>query len=458
MLCVRASMYKWSESIDARGFPGGERLITTVGRLTSGQLWAGDKTRAIGQRTAVYVQDQWTAHPRLTIDAGLRLDLNRGSTPEGGVVFSTTPWSPRIGVAWAIDRNHKSALKASAGRYHDALLTERVGFMDIPGLTPRAFYSINGEGARVPAGQSAPLTARGIDEAIRHSYVDQFVIGYEREAFSDVLLQTHYIRRRFDNFMAMTETALDWAPISFADPGIDGVNGTADDGPRFTAYRQMNPVDKFLLLTNPANAYRRYDGIQAVLRKRWSRNWQVQASYTWSRTTGTVGNTDYVNATVNETGELTGTSNPGTFTNPNGLINADGRAAYDLREVKLIGGFEIDALDGFLASAIVQHRNGNRWERKLSDFGTLIPNDFQTIRLEPRGSRTTPSIWNVDLRIEKVIVRFGMGRQVGIAFDIFNLTNQGEPLILYPIVGPSFAMPLTRSDPRTLRVVARATF
>jgi hypothetical protein len=246
--------------------------------------------------------------------------------------------------------------------------------------------------------------------------------------------------------------------VTLADPGEDGALGTADDRGSVTAYRLLNPVDTFLWLTNPGEAYRRYDALQGVLHKRWSDGWQLQASYTWSRSTGTVGNGDYTNAGLNDAGEFTGTQSAGTFVNPNGFINADGRAPYDIREFKVIGGYGFGAFDGLIVSGILQHRNGMRWERKLIDFGTLIPNDFQTVRLEPRGSRTTPSIWNLDMRVEKTFRRIGDGRQIGLAFDVFNVTNQGQPLFAYPIVGPSFGMPLTIGDPRTLRLVARVTF
>ncbi len=358
--------YKWNKSVDASGFPGGERIITTNGQPTSAQLWAGNRTTAIGRRTAVYAQDRWSVHDRVTIDAGLRLDLNRGSTPQGGVVFSSNPASPRLGIAWAVDRQNKAAIKASAGRYHDTLFTERVGFMDIPGLNPTRFFTIDATGARTQLVSPPALSARAIDPHIRQSHTDQYVVGYERELFVDALFQAQYIRRNFNDFMAMTETRLEWAPVTLPDPGEDGRVDTPDDGPSFTAYRQTNPSDKFLLLTNPPDAYRRYDGLQTVFRKRWSERWQLQASYTWSRTVGTASNGDFFNAGLNEAGDLTGTPFAGKFLNPNGRINAEGRPTYDIREFKVLGGYEVPVLDGFVVSGILQRRSGNRWERKIS--------------------------------------------------------------------------------------------
>ena len=98
----------------------------------------------------------------------------------------------------------------------------------------------------------------------------------------------------------------------------------------------MNPGEQFLLYTNPPDAFRRYHALQLVYTKRWAGNWQLQASYTRSKTAATVGNGDFTNAGVNDTGDLTGTRNPSVFMNPNGAINAEGRAVYDKNELKVL--------------------------------------------------------------------------------------------------------------------------
>ena len=273
------------------------------------------------------------------------------------------------------------------------------------------------------------------------------MVGYERELLPNTLLQTQYIHRNFDDFMAVTETRLEWQPVELPDPGPDGVLGNADDGPAFTAFQVVNPGDQFLWLTNPTDAYRRYDALQAVVRKRWADRWQMQVSYTWSRTTGTASNGDYVNAGLNEAGDLTGGINSGKFLNPNGRINNDGRAQYDVSEFKALGAYEPTLWGGFVLSGILQHRSGNRWQRQITYFGTLIPNDAQTILLEPRGTRRTPGVWNLDMRVEKTFYRAGPGRKVGIAFDVFNVTNQGVPCSFTLASVPFSSFPLRAATP-----------
>ena len=361
-------------------------------------------------------------------------------------------------MSWALGAQGRSALKASAGRYADTLFLERVGFMDIPGVRPVRFFTYDAEGNRTLVRESPPATARGIDPDIRHSHVDQVVLGYEREIAAGAVFQAGYVARRFGDFMAITETQLDWTPVTLVDPGVDGREGTGDDGGSFTAYRQANPGTLFLWLTNPAGAARRYDGLQAMVRRRFARGWQGQASYTWSRTTGTMTNSEFVTAGLNDAGHLTGTLYAGKFLNPNGAINNRGRAQYDIREFKAHGGYALERLGGLVMSGILQHRSGNRWQRQVTYFDKLIPGDFQTVLLEPRGSRSTAGWWNLDLRLEKALYRRAGGPAASVAFDVFYATNQGTALVVFPGVGPSFGMPLTRTDPRQLRLLVRTAF
>ena len=118
--------------------------------------------------------------------------------------------------------------------------------------------------------------------------------------------------------MGLIDTGSVFAPVQLRDPGPDGVRDSADDGALLDVFNLTNSGNSFNLYTNPADAYNHYDAVQVVGRKRYSRDWQLQSSYTWSRNRGTVGNRWHVNAARFDLG------NPGRFVNPNLNINADG--------------------------------------------------------------------------------------------------------------------------------------
>jgi hypothetical protein len=449
---------RWSESSVERRYPGGRFLQGRNGVPSQIVAWPGDRTSAIGRTTSFYFQDRWLVTPTVSINAGLRATIHRGSVPAGRTIFATHGVAPRVGVSWALGATSRTALKAHAGRYFDTLLGERVAFMDIQGLNQTVIYQISPGGSLVEVFRSAPPAARGIDRRIRHSHMDQFVAGLEHVLFGKMLLQAQYIRRNYDDFMAMVDTGLQWAPIEVQDPGPDGQLGTADDGGFFTAYRNVNPGASFLFYTNPADAHRRYDAVQVAAVKRSSQNWQLHGSYTWSRTVGTVGNGDNVNAGLSDTGEIVGNRTPSVFANPNGVINAKGRAPYDLSELKVLGAYRVSALGGALISGVLWRHSGNTWERSYIFNNILIPFSAQTVRLEPRGSRRLPSVWNLDVRAEKLFTVGKSSDTVGIVLDVYNATNQGSPLNIVGVSSSQFGQVVTRAYPRMGRLLLRYAF
>ena len=95
-------------------------------------------TRSDYRNLAVYAQDQWTIN-RFTLNIGVRGDFFEGYTPAHTSIASaftpafdvpaikgTPSWkdvSPRLGLAWDVQGNGRTAIKVSAGRYMSAMGT-----------------------------------------------------------------------------------------------------------------------------------------------------------------------------------------------------------------------------------------------------------------------------------------------------------------------------------------------
>ena len=107
------------------GFPGGRSFQDAAGVPEQVVLWDGNTIESSGGRTTLYVQDAWKTR-RLSIHAGARLALNRGSVPDQGTVFRTNPVSPRLGLAWDVGPDHKTVVRTSYGRVHEGLYPKRV--------------------------------------------------------------------------------------------------------------------------------------------------------------------------------------------------------------------------------------------------------------------------------------------------------------------------------------------
>jgi hypothetical protein len=110
-------------------------------------------------------------------------------------------------------------------------------------------------------------------------------------------------------------------------------------------------------------------------------------SYTWSRNRGNVGNQDSVNAGLNDLGSLPTPAGIGVFMSPNAQINADGRAIFDVSELKAPGTYELAALGALVVGAAFRYETGVRWDRSLN----LAPLQFVTIPAKsvriPTGAR-----------------------------------------------------------------------
>ena len=119
------------ESNHVPGFGPG-RVRTIGGNPYSLDVYAQPYfNRSDYRNVGIYAQDQWTLD-RVTVNAGLRIDLFDGWSPAGtaqksaftpGFAFSRIDKptyrnvSPRLGFAWDVRGDGKTALKASAGQY-----------------------------------------------------------------------------------------------------------------------------------------------------------------------------------------------------------------------------------------------------------------------------------------------------------------------------------------------------
>ena len=436
------------------GYPGGRFLLAIDGDPF--QVFMSPETASHGttKRVSLFVQDTWTPLSRLTVSAGLRFDRNRGDVPSRSAVFATTPVAPRIGIAWDVADDHRTVVRAHYGRYHDAIFASRIMQADPTAVTDSSSALIVG-GQLVSLSTTAGAPPLAIDDDLKHSHVDQYVVGVDHELRRDLAITAQYIRRRFGNFMGLIDVGSAYSPVQRRDPGPDNRVGTADDGELITIYSLTNPGARSELYTNPDEAFNRYDAIQFIGRKRFADLWQMQSSYTRSRNEGTVGNKWHVNAARFDLGS------PGRFVNPNWFINAFGRASFDpTHEAKVLGSVRLPQWGGATVSGVYRYTTGQAWGRRVRFAG--LPQGQEVVRIEPQGVRRTPAINRLDLRVEKTFRVRGQAT-AGVFVDAFNVGNQGVPNaeVTNPIndfAGAAFGNPSAWTDPRMLRAAVRVSF
>lgn len=420
--------------------------------------YGGDyDVHATNKRLSVYAQDTWRITSNLTINPGVRIDLNRGDVTSGQV-FSTNPIAPRLGIAWDVTGTGKNLIKAHYGRYYEALFGTYFYWVD-----PDAFHTV--EQRRVfPSGFNDFFgeTAGGkfaIDKNIKQPYLDQYLIGYDRELRPGLTLSTSLVYRKNKDFIETVSRDGIFEPVT----GFVGVRDPAtgrrvSTGQRVTLFNYTNAADDVLLVTNPKGLERTYKAATITLTRRLRDNWQLLASYVYAKTDGTIDNVSFSSSGG-------GNGGPGDFLDtPNSLVNNKGPLTNDNKhQVKIQGTYQIPKWNVSL-SGNYTYLSGRTYTLR-SNCLLVDPNSNSCFRFdqgsfryfgEPRGSRRLPARNEIDLRAEWQ-PKIGNNR-LGIIVDVFNATNQGRPTSVESRDGSTFDQPLAYNAPRQFRLGFRYNF
>ena len=213
------------------------------------------------QNMAFYAQDQWTLD-RVTLNLGIRGDFFSGWSPDQrtpDTVFTpgfavsrvndTPSWqdvSPRLGIAWDVMGDGKTAVKASAGRY---VRGEGTGFPQQ--LNPatrtalrsdRAWFDLNSDffpdanelGPRSNPAFGTPVITSFFDDNIvggNRPYTWQMSVGIDRELRENVRVSASYYRTMHYNQYAADNRSVtpdDYDPYCVTvpmDPDFPGGGG-----------------------------------------------------------------------------------------------------------------------------------------------------------------------------------------------------------------------------------------
>jgi len=185
-----------------------------------------------------------------------------------------------------------------------------------------------------------------------------------------------------------------------------------DNGQTYTVFdRTGGPAETWQ--TNPEGYSQKYDAFIFTLDKKYSKNWMMNASLTWSHSTG-------LNMRAKSTSQHNLTSYSGGFgKDPNDLINAEGDLQHDKRwVVKFTGGYNLP-WDIFLGTYFT-YQTGRPRPAQTRISG--LEQGPVEILAEPRGESRYPSFYTLSLRAQKTF-RFSGSWKLKVMLDVFNVTN-----------------------------------
>ena len=259
---------------------------------------------------AFYAQDTWQALPRLILNYGLRWEaqffpdpvvppaqtaygqyLSDPAFPSNGYLPNqTTQFQPRVGFSYDILGGGRSVLRGSAGIFNarqnmltqvGPITTNGVQQQTIAGVTP--VYPHTWPVTPVPPGEFPPGAGVTVfDRNYHNPRIYAFNVGYEQQVFQDYVLFVDftdskgvYLTRFLNPNVGPTA-----AIPGQACPGQPATSPNADT----VTYCGAGPFSTIGQVTNTiANAKSLYRGITFGVRKRFTKHFQFDAQYTYSK-------------------------------------------------------------------------------------------------------------------------------------------------------------------------------
>jgi hypothetical protein len=241
-------------------------------------------------KNALTLTDAWRPTRYLTLTPGVAFTSATGGNIRGDTVLTANILSPSFAAAWDATHDGRTVVRGSFAEYLDTdisavagqtlggQVSQRCQWNDVTGAYDKGCtYSggISGATIGTPCGPSG-IDAQGNDchQKLTLPRTWEVTGGAEREITEGLAIGEDFVYRRFDHQFETFETNRIWDPS-----GRD-----LDAGGGFRNGRSQTISD----LETPSSARRRYFGLTTSLTKREGRM-KLQASYTWSKLTGTVG-------------------------------------------------------------------------------------------------------------------------------------------------------------------------
>ena len=387
-----------------------------------------------------FIQDDWHVRPGVTLNAGLRYDVERVFNVRGyDAPVDKNNLQPRIGAAWSPRGSGRIAIHGGIGIYTQQQILYPINRVQLEGIEGVAMVSLTPASPLMPAfpgilpalptGPLAPprdIYRGGV--SLANPYSIQSSVGMERALFGTVLA-ADYIQLHGRSLLSLIDVN---APASNAKPGqrtVAEADATRPLVPAPGTYRRI------ITLGNQGRSW--YRAIQIKARRSMGRV-QTVASYTLSR--------------------------------------ADDMGNYELPEDS-----RDPRADKARADADVRHNVGGgvTWELpgarldgwSLSGIGTFRSNRPYTIswgddrngttqgdaRPGARNTGKTGAFRNIDVALAR---RFRTSRTVIEgrleAFNILNATNYDQ--YVGQLLSPLFARPVSAFPPRRLQLAAIVRF
>ena len=415
-----------------------------------------------------FIQDDVRLTDRLKLNVGLRYEYfgrpesnpNPALPQTAAFPTDSNNFAPRLGLAFDPTGRGRTVLRAGAGLYYNVVVAQtyntflRGNGIDVVSVnvTPTTAGAPAFSRGKVapPTGVSVVSDVRVMDDDYEDLQVASWFATWDQELRRNLAFSLTYQGNQASNL-----------PVALNE-NLRQV-GVLPDGRRqwSTANR---PDPRFgNIFVSSSTGKQRYDGLVAVLTKRYSAGNSFQLSYHLSKTRGSAFVNDFIGF--------------GVFTSPSDPLDAsvdDGPSDFDMRnrfsatavwqpEIARLTGIAGALVNGWKMSSRVIASDGFRFNATTGQDtnGDTVFND------RPAGqgynSFELPAYVTVDLRLDRTLP-VGGGRTMELIAEGFNLTNRLNPTNVNRTWGPNatanatFNTPTAAETARQFQLALRVSF
>lgn len=435
----------------------------------TGSQWGGEvRLNSAVRSSAVFLQDEIALGPRVTLSPGLRasrwsgeLRVSGGPDPR----LTAAGWDPRVGLAWDVFGDGRTALKAHWGRYHQgmaAALFDRLAGASVYSnelfwpsnptpADPRSSLTPEERDATFRDATGAPLVPiekrfdeSGRADGYRQPFMDQLVLALERALGARWKMELVYTDRRNRNLVGLVDRNLAsnhtpirnvavrprlggeisepsgellaletvWIPNDRLREALSWMRGNFLPAPPGFSYDTIATLtwNPDLVVSTLPDARRTFRQAYVALRTE-QKGWSAAGSLAWTELEGNV-------AGVTAFGGAGDAFRAGGWARPNEAINNAGPLGdFAEWEAKLWlsaqlpwalqGGVTLTHLTGERITPFFEVES-YRYRYATEHFGgASFPSEIlqgaegQTVLLEPRGTRRLADRTLLDLRLER---------------------------------------------------------
>jgi hypothetical protein len=421
--------YPGNQSFFVSGFDAATRQML----LQPGDQWfqgtPPDPSVSTGKIYGIYALDRFDATDRLSFNLGVRVDVQDGKSDLKQAVVSATTVSPRLSASYDIFGNGKTIASAAYGQYRDFLVQSIIDsiYSGVPQLTNFDLFVWNGSEWEFAQAIRAGGNDAPVNDALTPSKVGEFNVALQQQIGNTVAVGVRGIYRKWTNL-------------------IDDARVIDAGGAKITTPQNY---------TN-GELKRYYKAIELTAEKRFSKNWQILASYTLSRAEGNhelqfssqlfdyAGDTCNVPAVRDSAGNVLVPAVSGDCAD---ILshNRRGLLTYDATHlVKVFAAYTYPfSIVNLTAAPSFTFSSGLPYQAQQT-FN--IHGDTDVYYYTQKGSSRLPNWYQLNFALQADFKVFGPV-QVGVKGEVLNLTNQ-QPVTNGVVLLPNanFGQPLGRNS------------